>query len=175
MSGTVPKYLRRCQLCLAYDRIHCILRQVRKMGALLVADPIVTWRRCATYLRRCGLVGAVSPGALSHLMRRSRHLRHLCRRGHRFVLSTPRHTPPSPSHSPPPPSFLLRLMMSLMLLSLLLLQTHSGACTTGIVVGIYGAVVVGQVEPAPQANQNAGGRVSTAGIMFPVPGTRCSG
>jgi hypothetical protein len=142
----------------------------------LVADPIVTWRRCATYLRRCGLVGAVPPGALSHLMRRSRHLRHLCRRGHRFVLSTPRHTPPSSFHSPPPYSFLLQIMMSLILLSLLLLRTYSGACTAGIVVGIYGAVVVGQVEPAPQANQNAGGRVSTGGgIIFSVPGTRCSG
>jgi hypothetical protein len=37
------------------------------MGALLVADPIITWRRCATYLRRRDLVGAVPPGALSHL------------------------------------------------------------------------------------------------------------
>jgi len=41
--------------------------------------------------------------------------------------------------------------MSLIRLSLLLLWAHSGACTVIIVVGSYGAVVVGQVERARQA------------------------
>ena len=53
----------------------------------------------------------------------------------------------SSSFFPPP----LQLMMSLILLSLLLLWAHSGACTVIIVVGSYGAVVVGQVERARQA------------------------
>jgi len=35
--------------------------------------------------------------------------------------------------------------------------------------------IVGQVERARQVNQNAGGRVSTGGIIFSVPSTRCSG
>ena len=58
----------------------------------------------------------------------------------------------------------------------LLLRAHSGACIVaiGIVVGIYGAFIAGQVEQARQATQSAGGRVSTGGIILPVPGTRCS-
>ena len=66
-------------------------------------------------------------------------------------------------------------MMSLIRLCLLLLWAHSGACTVGIVVGIYGAVVVGQVERARKANQNAGGLVPIGGIIISVPGTRSSG
>ena len=78
----------------------------------------------------------------------------------------------SSSFFPPP----LQLMMSLIRLSLLLLWAHSGACTVIIAVGSLRCCRRWSRRASSPSNQNTGSRVSTGGgIIFSVPGTRCSG